>query len=93
MPGFVYDDPIKPIMDDYLPNHWLEHRLVACRLIQNEVKNQKNHMASFAVYEIFEIIAKNRENRIHVSTFYRFFNFGIHMACDVSFWRFSFQLS
>ena len=42
----------------YLPNYWSEHKLVASRLIQNDVKIKKKHMSILSGIEIFEIITK-----------------------------------
>ena len=53
----------------YLPIHLLEYRLVACHLIQNEMKIQKKYVDLLAVYEILKINSKNCENRLRVLTF------------------------
>ena len=58
---FVYDDVTRPEKDPYLPNYLSKHGLVAYRWIQNDVTNVEKYVPILAVYEFFEIIAKNRE--------------------------------
>ena len=50
---FIFSDH-----DLYLQNHCSEHRLVACRWIQNDERMSKIHISILSGMKIFEIIAK-----------------------------------